>query len=264
MDAPSFDTHLHTVYCGHAAEDMLVPNLLRAAAARGLRAVAITEHLHVPQHRARVDRIQTDLRRVADQVPCDVYVGAEIDADGLAEDGSLVAHTDGLAYVIASTHHFPGGKDWWYDNPVLGPDQRAAVVERWFAWATKLVSNPVVDTLAHPGIFLSRNGLTPAFAGAVLDGFRGVFAAAAAHNTLIELNELAVKKLTPRHRDTYPDLMQAALDAGCRLVMASDAHSPRDVGAFGWTLEVAAALGLQAADFAEPAWRQPPAARRPA
>ncbi len=252
------DTHTHTIYCGHAAEDMLVANLLRAAGERQLTAVAITEHLHMPHHRGRVDRILADLRR--ETPPCPVYVGAEIDADGLKEDGSLVAAETGLAYVIASTHHYPGGKWWWYDNPDLNAGEKTVLLDRWFAWATRLVANPAVDALAHPGIFVSRNGLTSDYSGAVLDGFRGVFAAAAQHGTLIELNELAVKKLTPAHRATYPALMRTALDAGCRLVLASDSHSPAAVGRFEWTLEVAAEVGLTAADFATPAWRTPPAA----
>ncbi|NUQ01775.1 MAG: PHP domain-containing protein [Armatimonadetes bacterium] len=253
------DTHIHTIYCGHASEDMLVANILKAARDKGLEAIAITEHLHRPHDRGRLDRILADLRK--EQAPCEVYLGAEIDADGLAEDGSLVTEAEGLAYVIASTHHYPGGKFWWYDTPELTADERAQVVERWFTWAGKVVANPRVCTFAHPGILVSRNGLTDAYEGAVLDGFRRLFAQAAEHDTMVELNELIAKKLTPRHQETYPDLMRAARESGCKLVLASDAHQPAAVGRFEWTVQVAEALGLEAADFSIPAWRADPVAR---
>lgn len=257
MDTPTCDTHIHTIYCGHADESMLVHNILAAAADKGLRTIAITEHLHYPQHRARIDRILADLARL--EVPCEVYVGAEVDASGFAEDGSLVAGTDGLAYVIGSTHHYPGGRHWWYDKPELGKDERVEMVDRWFAWADQVIANPKVDTFAHPGVFLSASGLAQEFSGAVLDSFRGLFATAAQHGTLIELNELAARKLSDGCKESYPALIRAAVDAGCKIVIGSDAHQPEAVARFDWVLKVADAAGLTAADLAVPPWHCAPA-----
>ncbi len=253
MSEVRYDTHVHTVYCGHAVDEMVVPAIMAAAATRGLAWLAVTEHLHEPDHLARIDRIRADL--MAAERPCPVYVGAEVDADGALEDGSLVVPTDGLAYVIASTHHFPGGQHWWYDQPAWNATERAAVIDRWFAWAARLAANPQVDTLSHPGIMLSRLGLTESFTGAVLDGYRGVFAAAAQHQTMVELNELTTRKLPPAHRETYPALIGAAIEAGCRIVLGSDAHRPEAVAAYDWTLTVAQDCGLELADLGVPRWR---------
>lgn len=256
MNPHAADCHTHTIYCGHASEDMTVAKLLAAADAAGLRVVVITEHMHHPAHRGRVDRIAHDMRRVEHR--CTAYLGAEIDADSRAADGTLVGSSDGLAYVIGSTHQYPGSDDWWYDKPVLSEAGRADVVRRWFEWAAAIVANPVVDALAHPGVFIAQNGLTTDYSGAVLDSFRHLFATAAAHGTLIEVNELAGRKLSEAHRATYPAVIRAAVEAGCQLVLGSDAHQPAAVGRFEWVPQVLSAAGVGPESIVLPTWRAEP------
>ena len=150
MNAVTVDTHTHTIYCGHASAEMTVANSVAAAEAAGLSALAITEHLHSPNDRGRLDRILADLRRC--QPPLDVYVGAEIDADPYAADGSLVTGRDDLAYVIASTHHYPETGHWWYDTPELSADERRhVVVQMWQLDAERLAAGTVLDPCAHHG-----------------------------------------------------------------------------------------------------------------
>lgn len=256
MDSPRYDTHVHTIYCGHADHEMTPAGIAARAAELGLAFVSITEHLHQPDHHQRLERIRDDLLEVGVS-DCPIYLGAEIDADGAAEDGSLIADTAGLAYVIASTHHYPGGEHWWYDQVALTDAEREELKDRWFAWAAALAANPVVDTLAHPGILLSKNGNTESF-DEVLDRFAALFGIAAAHGTRIELNELAYKKFTPAHRATYHEVMRAAKDAGCQLILACDAHRPSDLARFEWTLEIAARAGLTSEDFVTPVWHADP------
>jgi len=254
VESPRYDTHVHTIHCGHADPQMTPAAIVARAAELELRFVSITEHLHQPAHWSRLDRIREDLL-AAGGSECPIYLGAEIDADAVAEDGSLVATTSGLAYTIASTHQYPGGGAWWNHVVPMTDAERERMKDRWFAWAADIVANPVVDTFAHPGVLLAKNGNTASFDD-VVDRFAALFAVAAAHGTRIELNELAAKKFTPEHRATYPKLMRAAKDAGCQLVLACDAHRPSDLARFEWTLDVAAAAALEPSDFVLPAWRQ--------
>jgi len=257
VDSPRYDTHVHTIYCGHADHQMTPAAIIDRAAELGLSFVSITEHLHQPEHvQERLDRIREDLLTVGVS-DCPIYLGAEIDADGAAEDGSLVADTTGLAYVIASTHHYPGGEAWWYDPVPMTDADREELKDRWFAWAAAVAANPVVDTMAHPGILLSKNGNTASF-DEVLDRFAELFKVAAAHGTRIELNELAYKKFTPEHRATYHKVIRAAKDAGCQLILACDAHRTSDLARFDWTLEIADRAGLTADDFVTPVWHAAP------
>lgn len=253
MTPPRADTHTHTLYCGHADQRMTVAASVAAAEAAGLEVLAVTEHLYEPAHLERIERIRADLELLTPA--CRVYLGAEVDADPVSEDGGLMAPVDGLAYVIAATHKYPGGEHWWNQPPPLDAGEKAAVVERWFAWAARIVANPAVDTLAHPGVLMARGALVPDF-DLVLPRFRELFAIAAEHGTLIELNELAALKMSPAHRATYPLLMRAAVDAGCRIVFASDAHRPEAVGRFEWTVDVARAAALPVGSVVVPAWRQ--------
>lgn len=256
MQPPRTDIHTHTIHCGHAKPEQTVAGLLAAADARGLEVLAITEHLHEPAHLERIQKIRDEVAAV--EHACTVYIGAEIDADPVAADGSLMASTDGLAYVIASTHHYPDSRDWWYSKPELDDAGRARVVDRWFEWVAAIAANPQVDTLAHPGVLFSQNGLTASY-DEVLPRFAELFRVAAAYGKRIELNELAQKKMTAAHRASYPQVIRAAADAGCGLVMVSDAHNPDDVGRFEWVLEIADAAGLGEGAFGLPEWHTEPA-----
>lgn len=258
MKAPVYDTHTHTIYCGHADQNMRPLWMLEVASEKQLKFLTITEHLHEERHRHRIERIEQDLRRSDYPAPCPIYLGAEIDADPEAADGSLVAPTDGLAYVIASTHHYPDSRRWWYEAVDFTDAERTALIDRWFEWAKLIVANPAVDTFAHPGVLLSKNGNTESFGGGILDNFKELFKVAAEHKTNIELNELAAKKLSEAHQATYPALVAAAVEAGCSIIFASDAHQPEAIARFEWTLRVADEAGLKAKDLATPKWHAEP------
>lgn len=242
MIPPRIDTHTHTVHCGHAHPDMTVANAVAAADAAGLEAYYITEHLHEPAHLARLEAIGRDLAAV--HHACRVLLGGEVDADPVAADGSLMAPVDGLAYVIASTHHYPGSRRVWNGKFEFDAEEKQRLIDAYFAWAARIVINPVVQTWAHPAVILAQNTLTPDYA-AMLERFRPVFAAAAEAGCWIELNELAARKMTPAHRATYPAVIRLAAEQGCSFVFASDAHRPEDVWRFEWTVHLAREAGLR-------------------
>jgi histidinol phosphatase-like PHP family hydrolase len=79
----------------------------------------------------------------------------------------------------------------------------------------RALAEPGVWALAHPRgrLFARRTGIRA--------NWEVVFAAAAAAGVLVEINGF------PRRQDLDPALAALARDAGCRFVLASDAHHPR-------------------------------------
>ncbi len=79
----------------------------------------------------------------------------------------------------------------------------------------RALAEPGVWALAHPRgrLFARRAGIRA--------NWEVVFAAAAAADVLVEINGF------PRRQDLEPALAVLAHDAGCRFVLASDAHHPR-------------------------------------
>jgi histidinol phosphatase-like PHP family hydrolase len=82
----------------------------------------------------------------------------------------------------------------------------------------RALAEPGVWALAHPRgrLFARRGGIRA--------NWEVVFAAAAAAGVLLEINGF------PRRQDLDSALAVLARDAGCRFVLASDAHHPRHLG----------------------------------
>ena len=94
----------------------------------------------------------------------------------------------------------------------------------------RAIEEPGVWALAHPQgrLFARRPGIRA--------NWEVVFAAAAAAGVLVEINGF------PRRQDLDPTLVGLARAAGCRFVLASDAHHPRHL-AFDATALALAARG---------------------
>jgi len=94
----------------------------------------------------------------------------------------------------------------------------------------RALEEPGVWALAHPQgrLFARRGGIRA--------NWEVVFAAAAAAGVLVEINGF------PRRQDLDPTLVALAREAGCRFLLASDAHHPRHLE-FDRTALALAALG---------------------
>ena len=95
----------------------------------------------------------------------------------------------------------------------------------------RAIAEPGVWALAHPQgrLFARRPGIRA--------NWEVVFAAAAAAGVLVEVNGF------PRRQDLDPTLVGLACAAGCRFVLASDAHHPRHLGFEAVALALAASGG---------------------
>jgi len=197
-----------------------------AAAERGFHTVAVTEHSK-GQAQAnglddeRLERHIEEVRRVAAELKdtITILVGTEVDihADGrLDYPDSLLAELD---IVIAATHS--------------ALSQPPDVATRRLL---KAIENPYVTMLAHPTgrLIGRREGLSP--------DMGQIIAAAAERGIALELNANSWRLDL---RDTHA---RAAIEAGVKLSINTDAHSAADLGELAYGVLTARRAGATKAD----------------
>ncbi len=222
-----YDFHIHTEYCGHA-EEMTVEAICRRADRMALRCIAITDHIYGPDDKAVIQKIRRQAQQARPR--CQVIVGAEIDVDGRFDDGRLVIDdVSDLDYVIAGYHyiptlgHYPHSPD---DCPMM-PEEFLGL---WEKSLLGIVSNPKVDTLAHPGRLLASCVDLPSYLDWALAVFKEAAALSARHQIAWELNELTGRRLAAPLYRNWVKIYQIALEAGVQLIYGSDAHDPDSIG----------------------------------
>jgi histidinol phosphatase-like PHP family hydrolase len=222
-----YDFHIHTEYCGHA-EDMTVEAICRQADRLGLRCIAITDHIYGPGEEAALWEIRRRVRQARPR--CRVIIGAEIDVDGDFDDGRLVIHdVSDLDYVIAGFHYVPT-----LGHYPRSPDDRRMDTEQflrlWEKTLLGIVSNPAIDTLAHPGRLLASCIDLDAHFDYALAVFKEAAVLSARSQIAWEINELTGRRLPPVLYRQWVKIYQIALEAGVRLIYGSDAHDPDSIG----------------------------------
>ena len=246
-DIFAYDSHVHTIYSGHSHDDVTVDAIHQKQREVGLSRIAITEHIFVPKD---IKRIQ----KIAEELPDDpnVVLGAEIDADASRLDGTLVSPTDGLDWVIASFHKFPGTDIWWHDGSFRESKDEQTIYAKWLEWGHKTISTARPNALAHPGALISQLSMVQAFEGPVLDDFREIMESCREYQVAVELNEGMSNKTNPQQRATYYRLFELAKQAGVKIVLGSDAHSLAQIGRYVFVKEIAEKVGLQMSDCIVP------------
>ena len=219
-----YDLHIHTAYCGHAPADMTVPTILARADELGLRTIAITDHVFCEDDLAKIEKIRAE----ADQTDsnCKVIIGAEVDVDWQYWDGRLVTDKLGeIDYVIGSLHFLPGVGNYPHtpaDNP-LGAE---LLFNRWKSSLFGLVSNPKVNTMAHPGRMVAASLDLDVWWPDVLAVYEEAAKLSAENNIAWELNELTGYRLSAYYQHLWHKISKIGYDAGVKLVYGSDAHMP--------------------------------------
>jgi putative hydrolase len=197
------DCHAHTLASDGGAT---IREMAEAAAEAGHQYLVITDHsprltvangLESPRLLAQLDEIAA---LNAELTPFRVLTGIEVDIN---EDGSLDQEPEILArldVVVGSVHS------------VLRMERRAMTVRMVTALA-----NPHLDILGHiTGRMKTRRRDRPE---STFDP-EVVFAAAARFDKAIEVNS------RPERLDPPKRLLRLAVEAGCRVAIDSDAHSP--------------------------------------
>ncbi len=240
------DTHVHTTRCGHAVgrDEQFV----EAAMARGLGAIAITDHapfywLPRERHDPRLAMATEELPRYVDAVlelaqhyrgRIAVLLGIEADyVAGHEEDLADLLAAHPFDVVLGSVHLIDG---WLVDAPSSlarlsrGQDEVDRV---WASYAELLIAaagSGLFDVLSHldlPKKFGHR--ATRPFAGRQDE----VVAAVAASGCAVEISSGGLRKPVG---EVYPapELLRALVAAGVPFALSSDSHAPEEVG---WAFE---------------------------
>lgn len=223
----NYDLHIHTEYCGHAP-GMTVEAILERAEAMGLSTLAITDHIFKQADHVVIQKIRDDVAAYGPSIK--VYVGAEVDVDSADADGRLVTDDlDGLDIVIAGYHYIPT-----IGNLPHGPHDNSlddeVFMEVWASSLLGIVSNPKIQTLAHPGRLLAASMDLDVHFEDALCVFEKAAVLSAKNKIAWELNELSGHRLSSYWLGQWHRVYQIALDAGVKLVYGSDAHTPDAVG----------------------------------
>jgi DNA polymerase (family X) len=216
------DLHTHTTASdGHAS----IEQMAEAALAKGYEFLAITDHskAQVIANGLTADRLRkhaAEIRRVSDRMKgITILAGCEVDilADGKLDfDDDVLAELD---FVVASPH-----------LSLKQPPEKAT--DRML----RAVENKYVNVIGHPTgrLIQRREGLTYDFAK--------VFKAAADSGTALEINA------------AYPRLdlndvhARAAVAAGAKLAIDTDAHSVAGLNEMQWGIFVARRAWVTKAD----------------
>lgn len=235
----NYDMHIHTEYCGHGF-GMTIEAILRHADELGLHTIAITDHVFRPADLPIISRIRREVERY--KTKCRVIIGAEIDVDGDCSDGRLVTDNFlGMDYVIAGFHYVPtiGNYPHCPEDCDLRPDDFLKV---WRSSLLGIVSNPAVDTLAHPGRLVAASVDLDVHFDDILAVFAQAATLSAENNVAWEINELTGCRLCDYYQKQWYRLYQIGLDAGVKLIYGSDAHDPSSIAMSDFTQMVLESL----------------------
>jgi putative hydrolase len=213
------DCHSHSDWSDGGSP---IREMAEAARALGHDYLALTDHSPrlTVAHGLNPERLRQQLDLLeelnAEMAPFRILTGIEVD---ILEDGSLDQEEDLLArldVVVASVH-----SKLRMDAPEMTKRMVAAI------------ESPHTDILGHctGRIVVGRGRPQSQFDPDV------VFSACARTGTAVEINS------RPERRDPPPDLLQAAVDAGCYVSIDTDAHAP---GQLEWLV-----LGCEQAVAAE-------------
>jgi len=222
-DALRGDCHVHSDWSGGGSP---ILEMADTAIALGHEYMVLTDHslrlkvaggLSAARLRDQLDVVAQLNERLA---PFRILTGIEVD---ILEEGGLDQEEDLLArldVVVASVHS-------------LLRMESEAMTRRMVA----AIANPYLDILGHcTGRLLTGRGRPESTFDAAL-----VFAACARFDKAVEINS------RPERLDPPDELIDIALDLGCRFAVDSDAHAPGQMAWLRYGCEKAAKAGVEPA-----------------
>lgn len=214
------DTHTHTIASGHSTRDT-VTDLARAAAARGLELLCITDHSPSTPGSAGTEYFRSLAKAPRRRFGIDILFGTE--ADVTDERGSLGMASDILAeldLVIVSQH-----------PPCFAP---SADAERNTAALVAAVRGGRADIVGHPD-----DEKYP------LD-YPALVRVCSEYGAMIELNEASLRpdgyRGDARAKDA--ELLRLCRAAGVTVALGSDSHGAAHVGDFTYGLALVRETGF--------------------
>jgi histidinol phosphatase-like PHP family hydrolase len=179
-------------------------------------------------------------------------VGMEIDPD-MENPGRLHFEDfarDELFPVLTGFHGFPLIARGWFERVEFSRRDKSRIYSRWFEMMEKLIQNPRVDILAHPGRIIMQNGIIDEFSGTVLKDFDCLAAAAKQYNVAFEVNETLLNRIpTEKLAKSYRNVLAVMLEHGVKLSAGSDAHELDKIGRFDKVLEFIEPFNIDISNF---------------
>lgn len=215
---------------------MTIPAICARADSLGLDTIAITDHVFAPEDLSIIDRIAKEASVL--KSACRVIVGAEIDVDASFSDGRLITdRLENIDYVVASIHYIPhiGNYPFSPSDSIHKPED---LLKYWSSTLLGVVSNPRIDTLAHPGRMIGSSMDLDIFFEDILAVFTEAAKISADNNIAWEINELTGPRFPQYYLDLWPRIYHAALAAGVKLIYGSDAHTPQYIAADDFTRSI--------------------------
>lgn len=219
------DLHMHTNASDGTSSIM---DMVQAAKSRGLKYIAITDHSkrvavangldakRVQKQWELIDKINEELGskfKVLKSIECDIL-----------EDGSLDLPNEVLAKA-----------DWVMGSVHFGTKQSKKEITDRIVGA---IQHPSISAISHPtGRILNRR---PAYE---ID-MKEVISQAKANGKFLELNA------SPKRLDLNEVHLKMAIDAGVKIVISTDAHSPESLESMRCGIQQARRAGLEAANIA--------------
>ncbi|MFP4625537.1 MAG: PHP domain-containing protein [Natronomonas sp.] len=232
------DHHVHSTY----SDGRFMWAMCQAAADAGLDGIGIADHANVSTRDRYVrtkaamgfnldvtyERRRAGIEMLRERFDLEIYDAVELDFDShdVPEIEAFLAEA-GFDYAIGSVHYLDG-TNVHFESYFSGKSEaeRADLVETFFDKTVALLETELFDIAAHVDL-VERN---PALRGfATEEQYRRVADAAAASNTLIEIN-------AGRALDEYgefhptPDFLDELATRDVDFVCSTDAHAAAELG----------------------------------
>lgn len=220
-----FDFHVHTYYSDGGSGPV---EMVEAAEARGLEAVAITDHgpeLHVGVPREKLAPMLQDIEIARGDAGIPVLAG--IEANVMDESGRVDVDEEfakKLDIRIVSIHTL---------GNLIDPSE---VAREYLKRMTKAITHRKFEVLAHP--FFYHQNLLPYLSREEIENFVKL---AVYRGVAMELNM--------KYKAPDDEFLKLCLREGLKFSIGSDAHTPAEVGRIDWALATLRRVGAKREDL---------------
>ncbi|MHB0913211.1 MAG: PHP domain-containing protein [Armatimonadota bacterium] len=237
------DLHVHTCHSPCGWDEMLPETVLRLAAERGIRRMAITDHYYPDTDPADLEAVRAAVARTAGAP--EVYFGceAEVMAPGVTAGSPELAEK--LDFVMVGATHFQN--KGMTDLPPGDDEFHADYYLKMFEYG---VSLPWANVMAHP-FYVVKEVCSPGILKHLSDArLLPAIELARENNVAMEISRRILA--TPEQTEFSTRFLRLCKRVGTEFTLGSDAHCLEDLGKVSLVAPIVSELGLAPSDFYVP------------